>query len=161
MSAPGRRLDPLALSVATLFGIGRAPLVPGTVGSLAAVPLVLAAAWGLPTWGFAVATTAVILLGIWAAGIAVRLLGQPDPTMVVIDEVAGMFIAFAGLPMQWGTLAAAFALFRILDVLKPPPARQAERLRGGLGVVLDDLLAGLYANLLLRIGRMLLQWLSG
>jgi phosphatidylglycerophosphatase A len=131
--------------------VGRAsPLVPGTAGTIASLPLAWIAGRFLPPYGFACAAAAVALLAIPIAGRAARLLGAKDPKPVVIDETAGLFAALVGMPADGLRLAAAFLLFRLLDVLKPPPARQAERLGGGLGIVADDVIAGLYANLAIR-----------
>jgi phosphatidylglycerophosphatase A len=146
-------LEAGALAIATLFGAGRAPVVPGTAGTLAAVPLAYAAARLLPPWGFAVATLALALVGVWSGGVAARLLGVKDPGPVVIDEAAGLFVTLLGIPLGTATLAGAFVLFRVMDILKPPPARRAERLPGGWGIVTDDLIAGLYANVALQILR--------
>ena len=145
-----------ALLVATMFGAGRAPIVPGTVGTLAAVPLAFLAERLLPAWGFVAAAAGIALLGVWASGVAARALALRDPRPVVIDEVAGYFVTLLFVPLGRGwaclaTLAAGFALFRVMDVVKPPPARWAEGLPGGWGIVADDLIAGAYANLALRV----------
>jgi len=158
VTGEGRRFDAPALAIATLGGVGRSPLVPGTAGTLASVPLAVLAARGLPAWGFAAATAAIALLGVWAAGRAARILGEPDPGPVVIDETAGLFVTLLGIPVALSsrgalTVAVAFVLFRVMDVVKPPPARRAERLPGGWGIVTDDLVAGCYANLALRLLR--------
>jgi phosphatidylglycerophosphatase A len=155
-----------ALAVATLFGAGRSPIAPGTAGTLAAVPLAVLAAWLLPAWGFALVAAALSLLGIWAGGVAAPILGSKDPRPVVIDEAAGFFVTLLWIPLgifgavQALTLTVAFVLFRIMDVVKPPPARRAERLPGGWGIVADDLIAGLYANLALRVLRALFHRLA-
>jgi len=137
--------------VATLCGAGRFPFAPGTAGTLAALPLAALAAHFLTTWGFAAATVALALVGVWAAGRAAPILGQKDPGAIVIDEAAGLCVSLLGMPLGWGTLCGAFLLFRTMDVLKPPPAARSEHLPGGWGIVVDDLVAGLYANLSLRI----------
>jgi phosphatidylglycerophosphatase A len=142
--------DRLALAVATLLGAGRSPLVPGTVGTAASLPLVALAGLALPLWGYAATTVCIALAGIWAAGRASGILGLKDPGAVVIDETAGLFVTLMGVRPGWGTLVLGFILFRVADILKPSPARQAERLPGGWGIVVDDLIAGLYANLALR-----------
>jgi phosphatidylglycerophosphatase A len=98
---------------------------------------------------------ALIVICIWAADRHAADIGLKDPSVVVCDEIAGMAVAAAFLPLTAATLLAAFLLFRFFDVLKPPPIRQAEQLPGGLGIVADDLLAGLVANLVLRA---LLAW---
>jgi len=152
-STPGGPAAGLALRLATLFGAGRAPIVSGTVGTLAALPVVVAAAVGLPAWGYAVATLVVTGVGIWSSGEAARQLASHDPGQVVIDEAAGLFVTLLSIPISAASVTAGFFLFRLCDVLKPPPARRAERLPGGWGIVVDDLIAGLYANLLLRAGQ--------
>jgi phosphatidylglycerophosphatase A len=146
-SAP---LDALGMGVATLFGVGRSPIIPGTAGTLASLPLVILASAFLPRPAYAAVTAALALLGIWAAGRASAALGIKDPGVVVIDETAGLFVTFLGIPVGWTAAALGFFIFRAMDILKPPPARQAERLPSGWGIMLDDLMAGVYANLLLR-----------
>jgi phosphatidylglycerophosphatase A len=150
----GRRapLDAIGLGVATLLGVGRSPVIPGTAGTLASLPLVLLALVFLPLPAYAGLTAAVAIVGIWAAGRAARALGLKDPGEVVIDETAGLFVTFLGIAPGWTAAALGFFCFRAMDILKPPPARQAERLPSGWGIVLDDLMAGVYANLLVRAG---------
>ncbi len=150
MTDEPRAGDRVALAVATLLGVGRSPVAPGTAGTAVSLPCVALLGRFLPLWGFAVAALGVSLLGVWSAGRAARILGAKDPRPVVIDETAGLFMALAGIPIGWATLAGSFVLFRVMDVLKPPPARRSERLPGGWGIVADDLIAGLYANLALR-----------
>ena len=138
------------IAVATAFGIGNIPLAPGTFGSLPGVAL----AWGLSTgigpWAVAVASIVVACVGTWAASGAAAHWGLRDPGAVVVDEVAGQMVALALLPLSPVTMAAGFLLFRVMDVLKPPPARSFESFRGGFGIVADDLMAGVYAHLALR-----------
>jgi phosphatidylglycerophosphatase A len=151
--SPGERI---ALAIATLFGAGRSPIAPGTAGSLAAIPLVLLAGWLLPPWGFALATAVLIIVAVGTAGVGARALGGHDPGAVVIDEAAGLFVTLLWIPLVPFTVTAGFLLFRVMDVLKPPPARRAESLPGGWGIVIDDCIAGAYANLSLRI--LILIW---
>jgi phosphatidylglycerophosphatase A len=137
--------------VATGLGAGYSPVAPGTAGSL--VGLILF--WplhSLPTAVQAVATIAVSLLGVACAHDLARRVARKDPGLVVVDEVAGMWVSLLGLPFTPVTAAAGFFLFRAMDVFKPWPARQLEGLPGGWGIVSDDLMAGIYANLLLRAG---------
>jgi phosphatidylglycerophosphatase A len=142
--------DRLALGVATLGGAGYSPIVPGTAGTLVSLPFVVAAAAYLPRPAYALVTLAVSGLGVWAADRAARALRLKDPGPVVIDEAAGLLVTLAGVPVTWLSAVLAFFLFRAMDILKPPPARQAEALPGGWGIMIDDLFAGVYANLLLR-----------
>jgi phosphatidylglycerophosphatase A len=111
-------------------------------------------AWGLDRWvgRWAVpgGACAFAIAGVWAAGRAERILGETDPGVVVVDEIAGQLVALCFLPVSVPVLVAAFVLFRVLDVLKPWPARRLESLPGGSGIMADDLLVGVYANLLLH-----------
>ena len=140
----------LPVLLATGLGIGYVPFAPGTFGSLPS----LALAWGLDrlAGGWAVAAGAALfaLAGTWAADRAATHFGVTDPRQVVVDEIAGQLIALTFLPLGAGVLAAAFVLFRIFDILKPWPANRLESLPGGSGIMADDLMAGLYANLLLH-----------
>jgi phosphatidylglycerophosphatase A len=138
--------------LATWFGCGYAPKGPGTAGSLAAIAI----AWALHEYvgvgplGFAILAAGLTLPAIWAAGATARETGLKDPQIVVIDEVVGQWLALAGAAeLNWKTFLAAFALFRAFDIWKPPPVRQLERLPGGTGIVLDDVMAGFYAALVL------------
>jgi phosphatidylglycerophosphatase A len=135
--------------IATGFGSGLSPVAPGTAGTLVAIPLAML----LPAGFFAqaVAIAAVTVLAIWSAGVTAERLGLKDPGQIVVDEIAGYLVTVAFLPATWRTLAAAFVLFRLFDIAKPPPCRWAETLPGGLGIVADDLMAGVYANLVIRI----------
>ncbi|PYM24866.1 MAG: phosphatidylglycerophosphatase A [Candidatus Rokuibacteriota bacterium] len=141
----------MALIIATAGGLGRAPVAPGTVASAATAALLWLVALSWP-W-LTVALLAVILIGTWAADVAERALEVKDPGAIVVDEVAGMTLSVLLVPLTPTTLVAGFVLFRIFDVAKPFPANVVQRLPGGLGVMLDDLVAGLYALLLLLLAR--------
>jgi phosphatidylglycerophosphatase A len=143
-------LQRFARLLATGLGSGYSPVVPGTAGSLVALVLY----WPIPLLPpvLQVALVAALALaGIWSAGVVARSVRDEDPGIVVVDEFAGMWLSLLFLPLTPFTAAAGFLLFRVLDVVKPFPARQFERLPGGLGIVADDLMAGVYANLLLRL----------
>jgi phosphatidylglycerophosphatase A len=105
--------------------------------------------------GLLAALAAVVVVGIWASHRVEVLLERKDPGVIVIDEVAGMIVAVLLLPRTLGVLVCAFLLFRLFDIWKPFPAREAQALRGGIGVVVDDLIAGVYALVLLMGARML------
>jgi phosphatidylglycerophosphatase A len=140
--------------VSTWFGCGYAPFAPGTAGSLAglAIGIGLHELSGFAGWQFLVLAAVGSVPGIWAATRTARSLKMKDPGMVVVDEVLGQWIALAGAsPLNWKSYAAAFVLFRLFDIWKPPPARQFEALREGLGIVADDLMAGAYAALVLFV----------
>jgi phosphatidylglycerophosphatase A len=143
--------DKRAMLLATWFGCGRAPMAPGTVGSLGAVPLHLAlrALGPLPYW---TATALVTALGVWASQRACERSGEKDPQWVVIDEVAGTLIAM-GLVRRRSLAVrlAALLLFRAFDVVKPGPIDRVQHLKPeGVGVMADDVLAGLAAGLMAR-----------
>jgi phosphatidylglycerophosphatase A len=135
----------------TFFGAGLLKPGPGTYGSIAAVLLWYAAAHALhPSHvalaiGTAIAAIVVTLIGIPAATIVARESGREDPGHVVIDEVAGQLIALIAIPADWRHAALSLLLFRLFDILKPPPIRQFERLPHGTGIMLDDVAAGLFA----------------
>jgi phosphatidylglycerophosphatase A len=138
--------------LAVWFGCGHVPIAPGTAGTLGAIPLYLL----VRPFGFvAIAATAVIvtLVGLWAAGVVERRLGTKDPQIVCIDEVAGVFVTWLAAPATPLGLVVGVVLFRIFDQWKPWPARAAERLGGGAGVMLDDVVAGAWGAALLVVGR--------
>ena len=139
-----------ALILGTWFGSGLAPVAPGTSGTLAGLPVVLLMG-RLGTIQAALFALFFLVISLWAADVSCRILGKEDPPAVVIDEVAGFLLALFLLPLTWAHLCAGFLLFRLFDVWKPFPIRNLEQLKGGLGVVADDLLAGIYANLCLRL----------
>jgi phosphatidylglycerophosphatase A len=147
----GARLA-LAYLVATAGNVGRIPFVPGTFGTLAAVPLAYLVARADRPWVFLAAVATATVAGVWAAGVVERQEERTDPTLVVVDEVAGFLVTMAFLPATPCLLLGGFLLFRVLDVLKPPPAGWAEKLPGGFGIMADDLIVGVYANLILRAG---------
>lgn len=135
---------------ATGFGTGYVPAAPGTAGTLVGVALAALLA-PLPLRQLLLIVAVFCVLAVWIADLAHVYFDHKDPKQVVIDEVAGYLVAVVGHPWSWKLALAAFLLFRLFDVTKPPPCRQAERLRGGLGIVADDLLAGLYVSLVLWI----------
>jgi len=140
----------LAAFLSSFCYVGRFPIAPGTAGSAAA----LVAFAAVRATGSAVVEAAVILAvsaaGVWSAGVTERHLGVEDPGVVVIDEVAGMLLTLAFVPVGWGGAAAGFVLFRLFDIIKPYPCARAERLAGGWGIMADDLIAGIYGNAVLR-----------
>ena len=135
----------LILFVATGAGSGYAPIAPGTAGSGVGLLLYWPLA-GLGGAAYLAAVAGISALGVWAAQRAEGLFGRRDDGRITIDEVAGMLLSLAFLPRRLDVVVAGFLLFRLFDIAKPPPARAAESLPGGLGVMTDDLVAGLYAN---------------
>ena len=136
--------------LATWFGTGLLPWAPGTWGSLAALPFAALIEWRFGQEGLAVAAAMVFAVGCWAAARYERRSGRRDPGAIVIDEVAGQWLTLAAVPASGWSYAAGFLLFRAADILKPWPARWAERrLPGGLAVMADDAVAAAYAGLAL------------
>lgn len=147
MNAPAR-------VIATWFGLGYVPKGPGTAGSVGGMLI----AWVLHEYAgagpmtFAVLGIVLCIPGIWAAGVVAKELGREDPQIVVVDEVVGQWITLAGAShLNWKSWLAALALFRLFDIWKPAPVRQLERLPGGVGIVADDAMAGVYAALVLFV----------
>lgn len=148
----------MKLWVAQGFGIGRVPWAPGTFGSLLGLLwawlLICSRSWII----FAVAAVAAAGFSIWLCGEAERILGQTDPGCVVLDEIIAMPFCFVALLLldwqrwpHWACALAAFGLFRLFDVTKPWPVRQSQKLPGGWGVTVDDLLAAVYVNLVITV----------
>jgi len=139
--------------LASVAGAGYSPVASGTVGSL----VTAVAIWLLPLTPFRIAVTlvVVVLVGIWAGSRVERVLGRKDPGVIVIDEVAGMLLSMIVLPRSIPVLLTAFLLFRLFDVWKPFPARESQALTGGVGVMIDDLIAGLYTLILIMGARAL------
>lgn len=141
--------------MATFLGIGYLHPGPGTYASAVTVLLWSALAQTIASpWQIVVAVAlslAVTTLGIWPSTVVARQSGRKDPGFVVIDEVAGQLIALIGIPLDWKYLLAGFILFRGFDIIKPFPLRRLEGLPEGIGIMMDDVGAGLYALLLLQI----------
>ena len=140
----------LAVFIATVGYCGYSPIAPGTVGSAAGLIVYLLVWWTQSTVVEAGLIAGVFAAGVWAGTTAERYFGGIDPGPVVIDEVLGMLITLAFMPVTLSTALVGFVLFRIFDVIKPFPAGRFERLHGGLGVMADDAMAAVYANLALR-----------
>ncbi len=140
--------------IATGFGSGFSPIVPGTAGSAVATFLVWL--WWPAGWvSQAVICVLTTLIAIKAAGWLAASLGVEDPSIVVADEFSGQFFTFLGLGAaalaDWRVLVLGFVFFRVFDILKPGPVGRLENLPGGWGIVMDDVLAGIFANILLRV----------
>jgi phosphatidylglycerophosphatase A len=141
----------LAVFIATVGYCGYFPIAPGTVGSAAGLVVYLLVWWTQSPVVEGLLIVALYAIGIWAGTEAEHYFGGIDPGPVVIDEVLGMLITLAFMPVGLWTAIAGFVLFRIFDVIKPFPAGRFERLHGGLGVMSDDAMAAVYANLSLRL----------
>ena len=144
-------LDKIALISSIWFGVGLIPGMPGTLGTVAAIPLYAAGSLLSPQYQFSILL--IIVIGaIWSSHRSQRILGSDDSPVIVVDEVAGYLLTTAFIPFTWSALAGGFFLFRFFDILKPPPIKSTEKkLKGGIGIVVDDLLAGVYAHISLRL----------
>jgi phosphatidylglycerophosphatase A len=140
----------LAVLLATVSYVGHFPIAPGTAGSAAALPLFfLLRMTGSP----AVEVIVILVLlaaGCWAGSVAETHYARTDPGYVVLDEVVGMLVTLLFVPVSFTGAIVGFLLFRLFDIVKPFPARQCERLHGGVGIMADDVVAGIYGNLALR-----------
>jgi len=153
----------LAVWIATAAGAGYFPIAPGTAGSAVGIVLVvglgrlhLERAWSSVVFG--AVSLLLFGLGVWAAGKAEEFFGRVDPGQVVIDEVMGQVLTFLLVPhATWKWLLGGFLLFRAFDILKPVPARQAERIPRGWGIMIDDAVAGLYGMAVLSVLRLVLR----
>jgi phosphatidylglycerophosphatase A len=141
----------LGLFVATCGYLGYVPIAPGTFGSAAGLVVFAAVRWS-GSAGLEVAVIALLLvIGVWSGNVAERHFGGVDPAPVILDEVAGMLITLALIPVNLPGAIVGFLLFRLLDVIKPWPANRLEALPGGFGVMADDAMAAVYGNVVMRL----------
>ncbi|AHK79199.1 phosphatidylglycerophosphatase [Ectothiorhodospira haloalkaliphila] len=132
------------------FGSGLSPKAPGTAGTVAAIPIFLLLQ-GLPLWAYLLITALVVAVGIWICGESSRRLGVHDHPGIVWDEIAGFLITMIAAPAGWIWILVGFLLFRLFDILKPWPIGWLDKhLEGGTGIMLDDVLAGIYALIVLQ-----------
>jgi phosphatidylglycerophosphatase A len=146
-----RVCDKGALIISMWFGAGLLPGMPGTFGTAGAIPLLLLLNL-LPIRYQALSLLIIIIGAIWSSHRSQSILGRVDPCEIVIDEVAGFLLTIIFIPFTLKNLIAGFFLFRFFDIFKPPPIRMIEqKVKGGCGIVFDDLAAGVYAYLSLRL----------
>ncbi len=146
----------VAVALASVGYTGFAPFAPGTVGSAVAVPVWFLMRWSGLAWVEPLAIAVLFVAGAWSATVTERVLGLEDPGPVVIDEVVGMFVSLLWLPATWPVALAGFVAFRVFDIVKPYPAGRLERLPRGWGIMADDVMAGVYAYVVVR----LLLWIT-
>ncbi|WP_041795899.1 phosphatidylglycerophosphatase A [Pararhodospirillum photometricum] len=136
----------------TWFGAGLSPKAPGTMGSLAALPFAWIITWATGPWGLFIAAVLITLVGIWASERHVQATGEADPGRIVIDEVAGQWFTLVPAPLDPLSYLVGFGLFRLFDITKPWPVSFFDRkLSGGLGIMLDDVAAAVYASAILAL----------
>jgi phosphatidylglycerophosphatase A len=154
----------LAVLLSSFFYVGYFPIAPGTAGSAAGLVLFALLKWlGGSAAGATLSpmleVTAIVVLfavGVWSGGVAEQHFATTDPGQVVLDEVVGMLMTLAFMPIGWTAAALGFVVFRVFDIIKPYPASRFERLHGGLGIMADDAMSGVYANLVVRVALWLL-----
>jgi phosphatidylglycerophosphatase A len=144
--------------VATALGAGYAPLAPGTAGSLLAVLLIFF--FYPPSWILIVISLLLFFLGVYTSG-KLEIIHGTDPSLVVIDEVVGMIISLVFLPRNWLLFLLAFIFFRFYDIVKPPPINSSQKLPAGWGIMMDDVIAGIFALLSIHLLRLLYVLLAG
>lgn len=150
-------VDKFAISIASGLGAGYSPVAPGTAGSvvgvIVAILFIILSGLNIFSGLIYILLIAVIFaVGVWSAGRAEVIYGEKDCGKIVIDEIAGMLVTLYLIPFDWRWLLAGFLLFRLFDIVKPFPARRIDqRVEGGWGVMLDDIAAGIYANISLQI----------
>ncbi|NTV29786.1 MAG: phosphatidylglycerophosphatase A [Candidatus Omnitrophica bacterium] len=135
--------------IATFFYTGYCPVAPGTLASAIGAAIAFALRFNVAGYAFAMVT--VTVLGFFFAGEAEKAIGKKDPGCIVIDEVSGIMISFFMLPLYWPIIVTGFFLFRAFDMFKIPPADLFEKMPGSRGIMLDDIMAGIYTNLILQI----------
>jgi len=141
----------VVILLTTWGGVGLSPIAPGTAGTAAAVPLFLILAL-LPLKGYLLILSTIFLLACWLAGKAEKIFNQHDSRCIVIDEVVGFLTTMTSFHPSLSSIILGFCLFRFFDIVKPPPISFLEkRIKGGFGVVLDDVAAGIYANIVLQL----------
>jgi phosphatidylglycerophosphatase A len=135
------------------FGSGLATKMPGTFGTLAALPLVVLLSHYASFSAYLIVTILVSILGIWICGKTAEDMGVHDDSSIVWDEVAGMLITMLAVPLSWQTVIVGFVLFRLFDILKPWPISYLDKhVHGGFGIMIDDVLAGLFALVCVHLG---------
>jgi phosphatidylglycerophosphatase A len=140
----------VAKLIATFFYSGLFPVAPGTAGTLAAIPLFYLVSF-TPIYFYLTITVLIILVSVWASGVAEEIFGKTDPGQVVADEVCGYLITMILVPVTLSNIFMGFLLFRLFDIAKPYPIRKLEKLPGGWGIVMDDVMAGVYSCVTLHI----------
>ncbi len=140
----------IAQSIATFFYLGYSPFAPGTVGTLGAIAFFYLLSQ-FSTLVYVLFFLGFTIISIWSSREAEGIFGKTDPRQVVADEVCGYLVTMFLISPSIRNIILGFLLFRLFDILKPPPARRAERVRGGFGIVIDDVVAGIYANIILQV----------
>ena len=149
--------DKLCLSVATLFGVGYTPLLPGTAASLVAVIIFILVKNFSYFFAFTVFS---VIISFLCCGRAEKVFNEKDCKKIVIDDFSGMLITLLWIPKRVEFIVAGFFLFRMVDIIKMPPADKIEKCTGSKGVVGDDIVAGIYANIILHLARLALKIFS-
>lgn len=153
-------LDKIKILCSTLFFIGYFPLIPGTMGTLAVIPFYLLLSALAPNVIYVLVLVILVVMGLWSAHFAEDYFEKKDPKPVVIDEAAGYLMAMLFIHPTLLNILLGFIIFRLMDIIKPPPARSLEQWKGGAGIMADDLVAGFYTNLLLQVLLLMFKLIS-
>lgn len=151
-------MRPIFYIIATCFGLGYSPIAPGTAGSILAVLVAFFLFKGSTTY-LVISIILILVIGTIASSYVEKDRESKDPSLVVIDEVAGMWISLLFIPHLWWIFLIAFGLFRLFDVIKPFPANKIQNWDGGLGIMLDDVVAGIYALISTHLILLLINYL--
>ena len=144
------RMNHFFLLIATGFGAGLSPIVPGTAGTLVAIPIYYVVS-SISSPLYELTLVALFFFSSWISNQAEQYWGKKDDRRIVIDEIMGFLVTMLWIPKSLFSVVAGFLLFRFFDILKPFPIRRLEQVKSGFGVVLDDVLAGIYSNILLHL----------
>ncbi len=144
------RLNWFILIFASGFGAGLSPIVPGTTGTLVAIPIYYVVS-SISSPLYELTLVALFFFSSWISNQAEQYWGKKDDRRIVIDEIVGFLVTMLWIPKSLFSIVAGFLLFRFFDILKPFPIRRLEQVKSGFGVVLDDVLAGIYSNILLHL----------
>lgn len=154
------KMEGLRINLATFFGVGKISKAPGTLATLATIPLWYVLSQ-LGPYVYMGITFLLFPLGVWAAQAYENHMGVHDSKEIVIDEVVGFLITMTWLPLTWQSVVLGFCLFRFFDIVKPPPIRQLDqKIQGGFGVMVDDVAAGLISSILMQIIYNQTNWLG-
>ncbi len=150
-SHPRTLKEHLILLIATWFYVGYSPLAPGTIASVTAIPLLLIISLFASPVVYCIIVLILLVIGVFVSHKAEGMLLCQDPSQIVIDEVVGLLVSMAFIPLGWKSILGGLLIFRLMDITKPYPAGRVEALKRGVGVMADDFMAAVYANIILRI----------
>ena len=150
-SSPRTLKDKLIFLIATWFYVGYSPIAPGTIASVTAIPLLLLLTHFVSPLVYCIIVLILLVIGVFVSYKAEGMLSRQDPSQIVIDEVVGFLATMVFIPVELKNIMGGLLLFRLMDITKPFPVGRSEALKRGVGVVADDFVSAIYANIILRI----------